>query len=523
MNMHWIDLLVIAAYFAVTLMVGLRFSRQNRSTDRYYLGGRSFPGWAVGLSFIGGTISSVTFTAYPADSFKTSWVRLLPNLSFPLVALLAAWLFVPFFRGGRASSAYHYLHLRFGVPVSVYAALVYLAAQIVRMATITYLLAVVLSNLLGIELLICVMLVAGFTGLYATKGGFEAVMWTEVLQTIVLMVGAISCVLVVLHAVPGGFAEVWSHAIGAGKISLQDLNPALGRLEPLRGGFSFSEKTATMLMLVGATQYIAGQLDQDTVQRWCAAKSANEARKSMWVLGLGALPIWITFMFLGTCLWVYYQQNPDDVSLAVLSGTRKAEDILPHFILTALPHGVAGLVISAALAAGMSSLGTCVSAAGMVWVNDLYRKHAVRARDDAHYLKVGKITSVVLSLLMMGGAALFHIADSKTLMDTSITVTAMFGGGIAGAFLFGIFTRLGDYRAVLAGMAATLAFTTYAALMQFKVLPRSFDPYYTAIFANLVMFVVCCIAAKCLATKPRDLSQLTIWDRVANTTAKDAS
>lgn len=513
MNVHWIDLLVIAAYFAVTLVVGLRFSRRNRSTERYYLGDRSFPGWAVGLSFIGGTISSVTFTAYPADSFKTSWVRLLPNLAFPIIALLAAWLFVPFFRGGRASSAYHYLHLRFGAPVSVYAALVYLAAQVVRMATITYLLAVLLANLLGLDLVLCVALVAGFTGLYATKGGFEAVVWTEVLQTIVLIVGALGCVLVVLHAVPGGFAEVWAQAVGAEKISIRDLNAATGALEPLRGGFSLSEKTAAMLMLVGAAQYIAGQLDQDTVQRWCAAKSAKEARKSMWVLGLGALPIWTTFMFLGTCLWVYYQQHPDDLSREVLAGTRKAEDILPHFIITALPHGVAGLVISAALAAGMSSLGTCVSAAGMVWVNDLYRKHLVRDRDDAHYLTTGKLTSVMLSLLMMGGAVLFHLADGKTLMDTSITVTAMFGGGIAGAFLFGIFTRLGDHHAVLAGMAATVAFTAYAALMQFKVLPRSFDPYYTAILANGVMFAVCFLASKCLPAKPRDLSRLTLWDR----------
>lgn len=518
MKMHWIDLLVITAYFAVTLVVGLRFSRKNRSTERYYLGERSFPGWAVGLSFIGGTISSVTFTAYPADSFKTSWVRLLPNLAFPLVALLAAWLFVPFFRGGRASSAYHYLHLRFGAPVSVYAALVYLVAQVVRMATITYLLAVLLAGLLGLDLVLCVALVAGFTGLYATKGGFEAVVWTEVLQTLVLITGALGSVLVVLHAVPGGLAEVWAQAVGAGKISFRDLNVATGALEPLRNGFSLSEKTAAMLMLVGAAQYIAGQLDQDTVQRWCAAKSAKEARKSMWVLGIGALPIWATFMFLGTCLWVYYQQHPDDISRQVLAGTRKAEDILPHFIVTALPHGMAGLVISAALAAGMSSLGTCVSAAGMVWVNDLYRKHLVRDREDAHYLSTGKLTSVALSLLMTGGAVLFHLADGKTLMDTSITLTAMFGGGIAGAFLFGIFTRLGDHRSVLVGMAATGVFTAYAALMQFKVLPRIFDPYYTAILANGVMFAGCFLSAKCLPARPRDLSRLTLWDRAEQET-----
>lgn len=513
MNLHWLDLLVIALYFAVTLTVGLWFSRRNRDTDRYFLGGRNFPGWAVGLSFIGATISSVTFIAYPADSFKTAWIRLLPNLAFPFVVLVAAWVFVPFFRGGRVKSAYHYLHLRFGAPVAVYAALVYLVAQMVRMATITYLLAVLLSNLLGLPLLGCVALVAGFTGLYTTKGGFAAVVWTEVLQTIVLLAGALGCVLVVLNAVPGGLPEVWSHAFAAGKIAFADLNTATGELEPLRGGFSLSEKTMWMLLLVGASQYIAGQLDQDTVQRWCAAKSSREARKSMLVLGFGALPIWVTFMFLGTCLWVYYQHQPDAVSAAVLAGGRKAEDILPHFILTALPHGMGGLVISAALAAGMSSLGTCVSAASMVWIQDLYRAHLVKERQDAHYLRVGKAASALLAALMAGGAALFHLADTKTLMDTFIMVTALFGGGISGAFLFGMFTRQGDYRAVLVGIAATMLFTGYAALGQFQILPRSFDPYYTAILANLVMLTACLIAAKCLPARARDLSRLTVWDR----------
>lgn len=512
MRLHWADLLVIVAYFAMTLALGLGFTRKNRSTERYQLGGRNFPGWAVGLSFIGGTISSMTFIAYPADSFKTTWVRLLPNLAFPMVALLAAWVFIPFFRQGRVTSAYHYLHLRFGAPVSVYASLVYMVAQVVRMATITYLLAVLLSGLLGLSVPWCILLAAGLTGLYTTKGGFEAVVWTEVLQTVVLMVGAWVCISVVLQAVPGGWGEVWSHAMGAGKISFAELNAASGRLEPLKAGFSLMEKTMWMLVLVGATQYVAGQLDQDTVQRWCAARSDKEARKSMVVLGLGALPVWATFMFLGTCLWVYYQHLPDEAAAAMLAGTRKSEDILPHFIATVLPSGVAGLVVSAALAAGMSSLGCCVSAASMVWINDIHRKYLLPQRDDRHYLLAAKFSNVVFTVLMMGGAVLFHLADTKTVMDASITLTALFGGGISGAFLFGMFTRLGDHRAVLAGIGATMLFTGYAALMQFKVLPRSFDPYYTSILANLVMVGTCFLAARLLPARPRDLSSLTIWD-----------
>ncbi len=265
------------------------------------------------------------------------------ELGLSICSLVGSLAVRAFLSRGRVNSAYHYLQLRFGTPVGVYAAIVYLAAQVVRMATITYLLALLLSNLLGIQLVLCAGLIAGFTGLYATKGGFEAVVWTEVLQTFVLITGAVGCILVVLNSIPGGLTEVLSQAIAAGKISFRDLNPRTGVMQSLQSGFSFTEKTAAMLMLVGAAQYVSGQLDQDTVQRWCAAKTAKEARKSMWVLGLGALPIWTAFMFLGTCLWVYYQQYPDDLSREVLAGKRKAEDILPHFIMTALPHGIAVL------------------------------------------------------------------------------------------------------------------------------------------------------------------------------------
>ena len=273
------------------MLIGLRFARRQKTTDNYFLGDRNFPGWAIGLSFIGTTISSVTFIAYPADSFKTAWVRLLPNLAFPLVVTLAGLLFIPFFRSGRVRSAYHYLSLRFGAPVSIYAAWVYLFAQIVRTATITYLMAVLLASLSGLSTGFCIIIAAGITAFYTVKGGFTAVVWTDVIQTVVLMAGAVICIGVIIHAIPGGLGGILTEAIQHGKMALQDLDPLTGQLEPVRMGFSLSEKTAVMLVLVGVSQYIAGQLDQDTVQRWVSARSSREARKSMVVLGFGALPV----------------------------------------------------------------------------------------------------------------------------------------------------------------------------------------------------------------------------------------
>ena len=511
--MRAVDLGVILVYFGVVIAVGLHFSRKNSGTERYFLGERNFPGWAIGLSFIGSTISSVTFIAYPADSFKTAWARLLPTFAYPLVVGLAGVLFIPLFRSGPARSAYHYLSLRFGPSIAVYAASVYLVAQIVRSSTILYLLSILLSTLTGLPVTPCIAIAAGTTALYTVKGGFEAVVWTDVIQTTVLFIGTLACIVTIALALPGGLGQVITEGLAAGKLSFRDLNPSTGALEPIRHGFSLLETTLPMLVIVGMSQYIAGQLDQDTVQRWCSAKSDADARKSMYVLGFGALPVWTTFMFIGTCLWVYFQHFPSEVSVAILKGTRKAEDILPHFITTVLPPGLCGLVISAALAAAMSALSSSINSASMVWVGDLYRAHLRPGKSDAHYAATGRGAALAFSILMAGGAWMVARANTRTVMDLLITLLALAGGGISGAFLFGLLTRRGDARAVLCGIGATVAFTGYAVAAQAGIVPATFHSYYTSILGNLTMFVVCWLASCLFPARDRALTRLTIWDR----------
>ncbi|MDR1280084.1 MAG: sodium/solute symporter [Opitutaceae bacterium] len=515
MSIHFTDWLVLVVYFSATVFMGLSFSkRSKRGTDAYFLGGRSFPGWAIGISLIGSMISSVTFIAYPADSFKTAWVRFLPNLAFPLVVLVSAWLFIPFFRRGTLSSAYEYLSVRFGAGISVYAALVFLLANMFRIATITYLAAMLLSAVVGIPVGWSILLAGGITGIYVVKGGIEAAIWTEVMQTVVLLCGAALCIGFVIWLVPGGLAQIVLEAWQAGKFSFADLNATTGKLETTSFGFSLTGKTGPMLVLVGFVQYLGGKLDQITVQRWCAAKSAREAGKSMVVLGVASVPIWALFMFLGTCLWVYFRHFPTAVSEAVLSGAGKAEEILPHFIVTVLPAGVAGLVIAAALAAAMSTLAGCINAVSMVWVRDLYQPHLVKGRDDKHYLRVGFVASIAAAGLMMGGAWLFYKSDSKTFADLALILSALMGGGIPGAFLLGMLTRIADLRAVVVGLVANAVFTAWALSMQFGFASAIFDVYYTAIFGNVITFGTGYLSARLRRVRSdRNLTNLTVWDQ----------
>lgn len=513
MTLHWLDLLVLGGYFVCTIWIGLLFSRRSKTTDDYFLGGRSFPGWAIGISLIGSMVSSITFLAYPADAFKTAWVRFLPNLAFPVVVLIAAYAFIPFFRGGQVSSAYQYLALRFGPKISAYAAILFLLSQIVRAATITYLVALLLAPMLGLRVEWCILLAGGVTALYSVKGGFSAVVWTEVIQTVVLILGAVVSIGSIVWLLPGGFSQIVSEASAAGKLSFMDLNVATGALEPLVSGFSLSEKTVSMLFLVGFVQYLTGKLDQTTVQRWCAAKTASEARKSMLVLGIGSLPIWGGFMFLGTCLWVYFQHHPDPMAQAILGGAQKAENIVPHFIIHVLPPGLAGLVIAAAMAAAMSTLGGCISATSMVWVTDIYRPFIEPKASEGRLVRMGLVSSVAISLAMIVGAYFFYKSDTKTFTDLGIIMASLLGGGISSAFLLGMLTRVGDERSVLVGIVCTLVFTTYALLGQFGVLKPVFDLYYTALLGNGIMLASSYLSGLLLKSRRRDLKGLTVWDR----------
>jgi SSS family solute:Na+ symporter len=197
----------------------------------------------------------------------------------------------------------------------------------------------------------------------------------------------------------------------------------------------------------------------------------------------------------------------------MLSGEARAEGIVPFFILEYLPQGIAGVVIAAALAAGMSSLDSSINAIATVGVVDVYRRHWVVGRSDRHYLRVAQAIATGASLFMMVGAWLLLRADGATLQDTSIKLTSLLGGGLLGIYGLGFLTTRGDARAVWMGIACTWLFTlwTLGAFPERFSLP--FDRYYTALIGNLLMFVVGYGLGMLLPQRPRDLSRLTVWNR----------
>lgn len=515
-QLHPMDIAVLFGYLAAMAAVGLFFSGKNQSTEEYFVGGRSFKGWVIGLSMVGTSISSVTFLAYPADAFKTAYLRFLPNLMLPIAVAIAAYAFLPFFRRGRITSAYEYLEGRFGPSIRIYAAVTFIVAQLFRVSIVLYLTSLVVHEMTGLSSIRCILLSGLFVAIYTVVGGIKAVIWTDVIQTGVLMLGGIVCIGVVVHRLPEGFEQIVSVATSEGKFAIAELSG--GRLQAVPWNLSLSQKTGTMMLLLGLTAWLTEySSNQNVIQRYCASESPREARKAMLVCVAVSLPVWALFMFLGTSLFVFFEAFPSVEAGEMLSGVRKAEQVLPYFIINYLPPGVTGLLIAAALAAAMSSLDSSISAISTVGIVDIYRRHLVRHQVDRHYLKVAWLMAAAAAAAMMGGATLLAESETKTLQDTGSILTSLLGGGLLGLYLLGFLTRRGDARAVGGGIVFTLAFTTWTLLSSRQWLPEAlwfpFDLYYTGLIGNLLMFAVGFLLGSLLPKQNRNLQNLTVWDQ----------
>ena len=516
MNLSTIDVVCLAGYMIGIGLMGVWFAKRNVTTEDYFVGGRSHKGWVIGLSLVGTSISSISFLGFPADAFKTAYLRMVPNFMLPVALLIAATVFLPFFRKNYIASAYEYLEMRFGPGIRVYGAVAFIAQQLVRISTVLLLVSIMLETLTGLHPIYCIVIAGLFVGFYTIVGGIHAVIWTDVMQTIVLALGGVVCLMIVITRLDGGLGEIIEVATANSKFSFAEYDVGTGGLKPVSWDITFQEKTATMMLFIGLTIWLTEySCVQHTIQRYAAARTDRDARQAMAVAGLTSLPIWFFFMFIGTSFFVYYQAFPTDATAEMLGGVRPAEDVMPYFIVHELPIGLKGIVIAAALAAAMSSIDSSINAISAVSVIDIYQRHVAQGRDDRHYLIVARCVAVVASVLMILGTVWLTTFNIKTIQDTSTMLTAVLGGGLFGLFMLGMLTTRGNGRAAACGIACTLIFVGWTLLAKHGKLPERwsvpFDLYYTSVVGNLVMFAIGYMIGLVVFPNERNLANLTIW------------
>ena len=493
-----LDILAIVMFFAIMAWIGVYAAKKNKSTEAYFVGSRSFPGWAVGLSMLGTSLSSITFLALPAAAYSLDYRNIVPNMMLPIVAVVAIILFIPIFRRGHIISVFEYLEGRFGQISRLYCSISFLFLQVIRLCTVLFLVAIPMSLITGQSIILIIIITGIIIGFYTILGGIEAVIWTDVVQTFVLLGGGILCLILLIIDMPGGLSKVIEIGIANNKFSIGDIS------------FSLRERTFLMMMILGlinfTTEYIS---NQNVVQRYIAAKSTREARKATIICAATSVPSWLLFFFIGTCLYAYYTVLPVPAIKSM-----NADQVMPYFILTKIPAGVAGIILAGCLAAAMSTLSSSISAMSSVATVDLFKRYIFKNKSDKFYLNIGRYCSLAAVLLMIGGAIIFNYIPRENMVDLGFILAGMFGGCILGIYLLGFFTIRVSNIALLIGMFSAIAMNIYLMLDAFHVFSKTFslqlNSYYIVILVNLTIIIITLLLSVFLPNK-KNLDGLTVW------------
>jgi solute:Na+ symporter, SSS family len=497
--MQWADLIVMLAYLALTAGLALWFTKRNSDTEAYFVGNRGFAGWALGLSMLGTIVSSATFLALPAAAFVLDWRQLAVNLPLPFIAVLAVLVFVPMFRRGRMTTAFEYLGLRYGKLPRLYGTLSFIVMQLIRSAQVLFLMALPIQFMTGLPIRTVIIGTGLFVAFYTVVGGITAVIWTTVVQTIIMLIGGIICVAYIVTTLPGGMREIV-------EVGMQHSKFSLGCMD-----WDITQRTFWTVTLLGVVNWLAifGG-DQNMVQRYVSARSTREAKKAVLVYTVLALPIWTLFFFVGTSLFVFYKTFPDEK----ISGLA-ANEILPYFILNRIPDGLSGLIIAAIVAAAMSTLGACINAVSTVTVVDILKPNFTKKQSDRFHLVAALLISAFASTFIIGGALFFTAIPKESMNDISLIVTSVFGGCLMGLFILGFFTRRIDGFAANCALVTAMLLNIYLGLGAIGLIPASLrlavHSYWVGALVNLCFMSVAYIVALVRNKPPVALTGLTIW------------
>jgi SSS family transporter len=454
------DVAVISGYLLLLIGMGFWFARRERSSDDYFRAGQRIPWWAAGISLLGTSLSAITFMALPAMAYRTDWVYLLGNLMIVAVAPPVIWYYLPFYRRLEVTSAYEYLERRFGLATRLLGTATFLLFQVGRMAVVVYLPALALSAVTGWNVFVCIAAIGLLATFYTTLGGIEAVIWTDVLQVAVLLGGALISLAVIMAKVPGGAGEMASSAWVEGKLHAVNLT---------------WDAASTGLWVVVLGNFfkflIPYSSDQAVIQRYLTTRDERQAARSIWLNAVASVPVWTIFFALGTMLWSFYRVFPDR-----LDPTGRTDEIFAWFIVQELPTGIAGLVVAALFAASMSSLDSSLNSMATALTTDflrLFRASSSDVRppletsssqrdDDRDALAFARLVTVLLGIIGTLAAAWLAWVETQSIWDQFLKMMGLFGGGLAGLFVAGIFTRRTHQTGVLVGFVVSAAVLYFA-------------------------------------------------------------
>ncbi len=487
-----LNALVLVAYLLGVTVLALALAGRQRNTESYFLAGRSMPWLAVALSTVASMLSGLTYLGAPAAAYKDNASLMLAGPAALLATPLMIALYFPIYRRLKVTTIYEYVNARFGNRAR-YAASALAVLQIQGwMGIALYAPALALSTVTGIDLTRAILVMGLVATAYTCTGGLAAVIWTDVIQFVILTTGAVVVAFSLVDRLPGGLDQFFEIVLTADKLGVTDLR------------FDLAEATGLAVLLCYFISGFGYGNNQVVMQRLLAARSLREMTRALLLDRVLEILLAALLYMIGLGIFAYFQVYPEHLAPGV-AGDR----ILPYYIVHALPAGFSGLLIAAVFAAAMSTVDSGIhSSATMIQVDFVtpLRKRALTQRQS---LMLARALTAGLGLLATAAALL--VSEGAGILETMSKVGGLTAAPVTGLFLLGVLTRRGHFPAWL---AATLGIS-----LPLSIYVQNFVEMHWIFYTPVALLSCLCgswlfsLLPRSRSSEDRDLEGLTIWDR----------
>ena len=493
-----LDLVVLAVYMIGVTALGIRLGRGQKSARDYFVANQQIPWWAVLFSVVATETSALTFISIPGLAYLGDLSFLQIAVGYLLGRIVIASLLLPRYVDGKLVTAYAMLEQRFGLTTRRFASITFMATRAfgdsVRVFATSIPVALIIGPIVPASLVapLSILILGAFTLVYTYEGGMRAVVWTDVLQTGVYMLGAAFAFYLIGRGVDGGWGAILSDAAANGKLRIIDTYTGIDRAHTLWAG-----------LIGGAFLSMASHgADQLIVQRLLASNNLRDARRALIGSGIAVIVQFAIFLLIGIGLHAYYRGREFAAS----------DQIFPTFIIEAMPPGVTGLVVAAILAAAMSTVSGSINSLSAATTHDIYIPLRKTPDDDRNAFRMGRIFTVFWAIVLIGGALLYR-AQGTPVVVVALSIASFTYGGLLGGFFLAVLWPRAQQLHALIGMATgilVMAFVVFAGRLidAFPGLAQTLGPFariawpwYVLIGTSITMIVG--ITSSFLVPRPR--------------------
>jgi SSS family transporter len=481
------------------LMVGMAcfFIFKKKDENDYFRGGNRIPWYVAGMSIFATMLSSITFIAIPTQAYLQDWRYFVMAFFIIGMAPVAIYYYLPFFCRLGITSAYEYLEKRFNLGVRLFGSAAFVVFMVCRVAVVTLLPAIALNAVTGISIDACILICGILTMIYCSLGGLEAVIWSDFVQGIVLMGGAVSVLvlLIMKTGAPGEhFSTFWNVASTYNKNTMWDFR------------FILTQPVFWVVAVQGLISNLSSYTsDQCVIQRYIATPDENATKRSLWFNGCMSVFAQIVFYGIGMALFAFYHTHPEAMDVTMPKG----DSVLPIFMATEMPPWLAGLVIAAVFAATISTLSANLSSASTAVVTDFVKRFNPGISGKAQ-IRCGQVCTYVVGIIGIMAALTLARMESSALFDNFNKYIAMLTAGLTGLFFMGVFMpRIKGVAAVL-GLAANYFVCFSCEILHCDVFGLKFHPFLLGGIGLVVCVAVAYVASFVLREKGKDLAGLTL-------------